>query len=199
MALKGNPWIRRLSLTVARLLDATTGRRRSAHLTRRGLIGVSRPLVAAGREAPRAVPIARTTTSRRNTRADGSDARGMPARSCPQMCHADSAERRQLPVARISLDCPRTFECEQPPLPPPTRGRFQWSRRDPAPVGEPHGLPPPARSARLAPGAVASPRMRHSSPRRHEPRRGDCRRPASRWHILGLHQVSEWAAGNVSR
>ena len=33
--------IRRLSLTVARLLDSTTGPRRSAHLTRGGLIGVS--------------------------------------------------------------------------------------------------------------------------------------------------------------
>ena len=34
--------IRRLFLSVARLLDSTTGRRRSAHLTRGGLIGVRR-------------------------------------------------------------------------------------------------------------------------------------------------------------
>src|SRR5437773_11924197 len=39
-ALKGNAVIRRLSLTVARLFDSTTGRRRSAYLTRGGLTGV---------------------------------------------------------------------------------------------------------------------------------------------------------------
>ena len=41
-ALKGDAVIRRLFLTVARLRDSTTGRRRSARLTRGGLIGVRR-------------------------------------------------------------------------------------------------------------------------------------------------------------
>jgi len=41
-ALKVTALIRRLFLTVARLPDSTTGRRRSALLTRGGLIGVRR-------------------------------------------------------------------------------------------------------------------------------------------------------------
>jgi hypothetical protein len=42
-ALKGTALIRALFLTVARLLNSTTGRRRSALLTGGGLIGVGRP------------------------------------------------------------------------------------------------------------------------------------------------------------
>jgi hypothetical protein len=38
-ALNGTPGIRRSGLTVVQLLDATAGRRRSAHLTNGGLIG----------------------------------------------------------------------------------------------------------------------------------------------------------------
>ena len=47
VAIEGTALIRRLFLTVARLRDSTTGRRRSALLTRRGLIGVRRPFECA--------------------------------------------------------------------------------------------------------------------------------------------------------
>ena len=48
--LKGNVVIRRLSLTVVRFLDSTTGRRRSVPLTRGGLIGVGWPSGALAHE-----------------------------------------------------------------------------------------------------------------------------------------------------